>query len=223
MFAIPYNPEGNYEYYGITSSISGNGIINMSKQMALGIANLLGNAFQSGKYLYDLQLLPFCPFMFTTRNGKLDSTAILDKVEVIDTTVNATRVGAVFFCKSSTFDTNIPLSISVENVKESNELDKYRIVAPNFSTFDEFSAAKNGGVDFIHADCTYLPFQPYIQLHINYKNLYGQDFEDARGLLCGGDYSLPLLSDAWQNYQINNKNYGAIFDREMKHLDVEQQ
>ena len=41
-------------------------------------------------------------------------------------------------------------------------------------------------------------------------------------MLCGGDFSLPRVSDAWINYQLNNKNYQNIFNRDIQHLDFMQ-
>ena len=52
--------------------------------------------------------------------------------------------------------------------------------------------------------------------------MYGGEFGDSRGLICGGDYSLTQLNSAWTTYQINNKNYQNIFDRQVSHLDFYQ-
>lgn len=56
------------------------------------------------------------------------------------------------------------------------------------------------------------------------KGLYGDNFvsiDDARGLICGGDMSLPQLSNEWANYQLQNKTYNEVFVREIKHMDVQ--
>ena len=54
----------------------------------------------------------------------------------------------------------------------------------------------------------------------DFNLLYGQDFNDQRGLICGGDFSLGIINDAWNVYEIQNKNYQAIFDRQIQNLDV---
>ena len=54
---------------------------------------------------------------------------------------------------------------------------------------------------------------------IQFEFLYGDNFKDARGLICGGDFSLPRSTDAWQTFQLNNKNYQNIFDREIQNMD----
>ena len=96
----------------------------------------------------------------------------------------------------------------------------YRLCSPNFNGQFEFSAAMNDGVDYFNVDCSYKPFNPYIHINPNFKNLYGQDFNDARGLICGGDFSLPQLSSAWANYQLNNKNFNEIFNRDILNLEI---
>lgn len=108
------------------------------------------------------------------------------------------------------------------DMKISNECDLYRLVSPNYNGLFEFSLAKftDGKMNYINVDCSYKPFIPYIHLNPDFSGLYGQDWNDSTGLICGGDYSLSLVSDAWVNYTLNNKNYQAIFDRQIKSLDI---
>ena len=108
--------------------------------------------------------------------------------------------------------------------KLANECDLVRIVSQNYSAIFEFSPAKSGGVDGFLADCTYKPWSPYIHILPKLKGLYGDNFvtiDDARGLICGGDMSLPQLSNAWANYQLQNKTYQEMFDRQIKNMDVQ--
>ena len=84
------------------------------------------------------------------------------------------------------------------NRKLANECDLVRLVSQNYSAIFEFSPAKSGGVDGFLADCTYKPWSPYIHILPKLKGLYGDNFvsiDDARGLICGGDMSLPQLSN----------------------------
>lgn len=46
--------------------------------------------------------------------------------------------------------------------------------------------------------------------------LYGTDLNDFRGLILGGDFSLPILNNSWSTYQLNNKYYQQIFDRNIE-------
>ena len=108
--------------------------------------------------------------------------------------------------------------------KLANECDVLRLVSQNYSAIFEFSAAKSGGVDGFLADCTYKPWSPYIHILPKLKGLYGDNFvaiDDARGLICGGDMSLPQLTNAWANYQLQNKTYQEMFDRQIKNMDVQ--
>ena len=108
--------------------------------------------------------------------------------------------------------------------KLANECDVLRLVSQNYSAIFEFSPAKSGVVDGFLADCTYKPWAPYIHILPKLKGLYGDNFvsiDDARGLICGGDMSLPQLSNEWANYQLQNKTYQDIFVREIKHMDVQ--
>ena len=108
--------------------------------------------------------------------------------------------------------------------KLANECDLVRIVSQNYSAIFEFSPAKSGGVDGFLADCTYKPWAPYIHILPKLKGLYGDNFvsiDDARGLICGGDMSLPQLSNEWANYQLQNKTYQEMFGRQLKNMDVQ--
>ena len=115
-----------------------------------------------------------------------------------------------------------PVQLTATDVKISNECDMYRLCSPNYNGQFEFSLAKNGNIDYFNVDCSYRPFNPYIHVNPNFNKLYGKDFNDARGLVCGGDFSLTQITSAWANYELNNKNYQKIFDRNIQNLEVTQ-
>lgn len=113
-----------------------------------------------------------------------------------------------------------------EDVKLKNECDFYRLTSPNFTSLYEFKKTKlYDGLLSFNVDCTYKPYNPYIKINPNYDNsLYAkQDFNDNMGLILSGDYSIPMLSDAWTNYELSNRNYQAIFNRQIENLDVNNQ
>lgn len=152
-----------------------------------------------------------------------------DSVSVNDITNSQDNVvGKVFWCRTSTFTFNIDKFgddfisdiCKVTNPKIQNETEMWRLVSPNYNGQFEFSVAKNGGVTFFNVDCNYKPFSPYIHINPDFGLLYGQDFNDARGLICGGDFSLPQVSNAWANYETSNKNYQNIFNREVQNMEV---
>lgn len=116
----------------------------------------------------------------------------------------------------------VKLGSSITDIKVRNQTDTIRLAAPNYSSFFDFNSQRNRGVEYINVDCTYKPYQPYMHLNPNFKGLYGADYNDVRGLICGGDYSIAITTDAWATYQLQNKNYQAVFDRQIQQLEVAQ-
>lgn len=112
---------------------------------------------------------------------------------------------------------------SVLEMKVNNECDFMRLTSPNYNGMYQFKLSKlQDGIHYINVDCTYKPVNPYIKLNPDYSFLYGQDFNDSVGLILGGDFSLPLLTDPWNQYELQNKNYQNIFNRSIQDLDVNQ-
>lgn len=110
-----------------------------------------------------------------------------------------------------------------DSMKIENICNNYRLVSPNYQGSFDFNVAKNGGkVDGFTVDFTYKPYTPYIRVAPLFGGLYGHDFGDCRGLICGGDFSIGIMNDAWESYQLQNKNYQNIFNREIQNLEVNQ-
>ena len=202
-------------------------------QIASSIATGLKTAADG--FLYDIQLLPYCPFedkfMPTLDKNGIEYIGAGQEHKDYDTVKDSgdNIIAYLFYADRSSFTTNVTgvgtslyPTLDYNNpteFKTKNETYMFRIVAPNFANFEDFNYFKNYGVNYFNVDCTYKPFTPYIKININYKGLYGQDFNDQRGLILGGDYSLPVISDNWINYQIQNKNYANIFERENQNLE----
>ena len=132
-------------------------------------------------------------------------------------------VSMIVFPSKSSFSTKINLKepIIIKDVKVESECDMYRLCSPNYQGVFEFNAAKNNGISYFDVDCTYLPYNPYIHISPNFDGLYGKDFDDTRGLICSGDFSLARITDAWTNYQLQNKNYMASFNRQIQNMEVQ--
>lgn len=137
---------------------------------------------------------------------------------------NDTNKGIILYLPSATFTTIINKEITIsESKKVLSNCYMHRLVSPNYQGSFEFNIAKNGGkVSYFNVFCTYKPYTPIIKVAPNFEWLYGLEYQDNRGLLCAGDFSLPRVSDAWVNYQLNNKNYQNIFNRDIQHLDFVQ-
>ena len=130
----------------------------------------------------------------------------------------------VIYPKRATFSANIDISLDLTNSMKIEALcNNYRLVSPNYQGSFDFNVAKNGGScsGFI-AECTYKPYTPYIKVAPNFSWLYGSNYGDCRGLICGGDFSIGIINSAWEQYQLQNKNYQNIFNRDIQNLDINQ-
>lgn len=227
IFAIPYplEPTEVVETYTNSSTYSKFEINNLN---SINLAQAIGANLASN--LYDIQILPYCPInksMGTfTFDSNPDQIRLLDLREMtpdVDYTIvkdnNDNPVGIIYFSGQSGKTFNIKHTIMVSDPKIDNETKMYRLVSPNYSGMFEFSPAMNGGVDYFNVDITYKPYQPYIHVNPNFKHMYGNDFNDVRGLVCGGDYSVAIVTDQWKQFEVNNKNYQMIFDREVQNME----
>lgn len=185
--------------------------------IAIGIAKSLGS------YCYDIQIVPYCP---EERNRHLYHDEEESNITIPIMHVN-TAIGYLYSAASNSFSFDLEYNGQARNaatwnsveLKVQNETQFVRLNSPNGQGSFEMSVAKNYGLEFIHVECTYKPITPYINVCPQFKGLYGSDFQDYRGLICQGDFSIPLISDAWVQYEQQNKNYQNIFDREIENMD----
>lgn len=235
MFCMPYsvsNPRFTIKSNG--SDFLVNPEISMSAAQAI--------ATQLGTQIYDLQLLPYCPIngIMPTGYGNINIDVLTEGKDYTwvyrgtgDTDHNNTSI--ILWASSSQFSRTISkyydlpasgvstaynIAIKVEEPKVQAMCDYYRIVSPNYNGQFEFNAVMNEGVEFFTVDATYKPYSPYIRVAPNFKGLYGGDYNDARGLICGGDFSLPIINDQWKQYEINNKNYLNTFNRQIENMEI---
>lgn len=177
--------------------------------------------------IYDVQLLPYCPIQeLITDNGEITVTSSKQYSLVKNNDDQSVITGIIFNVSKDNFEFNItdftiPQGQSPIQIKLNNECDKWRLCSPNYSNYFDFSAEKNNGVSFFNIDCNYKPYTPYIHISPDFDGLYGDDYNDPRGLVLGGDFSLSQVSDAWVQYQLQNKNYQNIFDRQIQNMEVQ--
>lgn len=220
MFAIPY---GDIYIYNNNDWFFNN------KEYALSVATELAKTTSA---VYDVQIVPY-----VINNGFWQDTSSSDVQGLpwLWTHSGATKgvdydflgdkdnpSSIIWYPEDSSFRNIVKLEnpISITEPKIQNECDMYRLVGPNYSGAFEFNPAKNGGVYQFEINCTYLPAAPYIHVNPTFGGLYGSDFNDARGLICQGNFSISTVSDAWKNYVIQNKNYNEIFNREIENMEV---
>ena len=236
IFAIPYSDNFEFTFQEKTYQVK-------SKDLAIQAGVLLGKA---GNNVYDIQLLPYFPdqrlvgskvgdevagFIYQESVNLNEFLNDIDFSLIKDSTDKP--VIPVFWSRVSkgTFDINniITSSESLKTAtplgrKLANETEMFRLVSPNYAGQFEFSLSKSGSeVSYFNVDFNYKPINPYIHLTPALSGLYGDKFvkmNDIRGLVCGGDFSITRIISSWEQYQLQNKNYQEIFDRQIKSMDV---
>lgn len=181
--------------------------------------------------LYDIQLLPYCPLpIFEDKTINVQSELQYSLITMPGQNSERIPVSYILNIESSTFTKNIlfPDNYKVyyrvnSEAKVSSICDMFKLCSPNWSSEFQFSAARNGGLNSFNIDCEYKPFMPYIHINPDFGKLYGKDFNDARGLICSGDFSLSQITDNWEKYQTENKNFQNIFNRQIENMEVQQQ
>ena len=217
MFCMPYYT-GQYTY---RFSVDGSSYIDVDKEVqmawAISIAKELGNS------LYDLQILPYCPISnweMATNRAIWSKGKTVEVDYVVLKGPSDLNYGYCSFCDVSSKEQFIKRPIEVLDYKIENQCDMYRLCSPNYASVFEFNAARNGGVEGYNVRYTYKPYQPFINVAPKFGRLYGNDFKDNRGLILSGDFSLPIVTEAWTNYQLQNKNYQLAFDRQIENMEV---
>lgn len=224
-YAIAVMPYATRDYYLGDLKL---GTTELRNNLACAMA--ISRAYSSSGWLMDMQLLPYCPCREVLRSdGNIDLSKALSFAPIVE---GAARRGALISCKDATFAATLYTSTkqvfkhTVTNVKLDNLTVKCRLVSPNGNGVFEFNPAKMVYADDaqigFEAYCTYMPYQPYIRVAPHYARLYGEEFGDYRGLICGGDFSLPQINDSWEAYQVQNKNYQSMFNRQIDSLELQQ-
>lgn len=217
MFCIPYYKDGNYLFQVNDTNHRYTLDKDIMLMWSFNIATELGNS------LYDLQILPYCPISNWRGNANVAGIFSVNKTENVDYTTLLDSenkvVGVCSWCDVSSKEQFLKYPIEIMDYKVENECDMYRLCSPNYASAFEFNPAKNDGVEGYNVRYTYKPYQPFINVAPKFNRLYGKDFKDNRGLILSGDFSLPIVRDAWINYQLQNKNYALAFDRQIENLE----
>lgn len=237
MFCIPYPVNGGGETK-LPQSLTLSPDPNVGMNIAMRLVQDLTKS-----NVYDLQLLPYCPALnfvgedgadlsnvltlgqggsYTLNSASSDSKRYITPI-VNTATGDGSLLSYIIWCDLSSFSISIPTSINVptNNVdfKTEHEVSFWRLSSPNYNGSFQFKATSNRGIDYFECDCTYKPYSPYIHVAPNFKGLYGADYNDTRGLVCGGNFSLPSLTDAWANYEVQNKSYRDAFSRQIENME----
>ena len=211
-----------------SSRTNGDLTVNQNKLLVYQwAANIASKYSKTG--LYDVQLVPYCPINpenYDFTNEVDQNNLPIKAIELLKATKDETvAVGfKLYKSKFTQIVGNDDISSDFDDLKLSNSLEQFRITSPNGVGNFDYSVAKNGflKVNKFEADVTLKPINPYIKINpvINtYFGLYGNDYNDYRGLICSGNFSLSVLSNEWLTYELNNKNYQTMFNREIDTID----
>lgn len=173
---------------------------------------------QYGSGVIDVQLLPYFAIP-----GNLDGNYPATYTMSAASIVNFSNTFWAFFVSQPSFDITLNNSEYLFANPSDPKLDNItrfaRLNSPNYASSFDFSIAKNKGVAAYNVNCTYKPYTPYIHINPVWDGIYGGNFDDARGLICGGDFSIGRDTSAWTEYQLSNKNYQLMFDRQIDTMD----
>ena len=220
MFCIPYSDDLQYDFEGRR--------FNASKDLAIKTVTAIATQF-TGAAVYDIQILPYCPIQNIIYID--DDQVIIDPkyanytpITKIDSTDHE---GYIFWCMESKFNFSIPFEIPDEQnpiekkVKSMTEF--YRLVSPTQGLEYTFDPMKNNGVSQMNVQCTYKPYSSNIRICPEwnvgslYENVNQTNSQD--GLIILEDCSLTQLTDRWAEYELNNKNYRNIFERQIQSME----
>lgn len=182
-----------------------------------------------GSNIYDIQWLPYGfdaqRFSSDTINvGSVKGTNFTAIRESEST--SSAYVGAIIHLSRSSAGMTIYRDIIPSNSTDlmenriENETTFYRLCSPNWTSTFEFRPIYNNGLHGFQIDVSFKPYTPYIRVCPMFSNLYGSTFNDTRGLVLSGDFSIDQTTDAWTTYKLNNKNYELIFNRDIQSLDL---
>lgn len=206
------------------------GAIHGTERDNLMVATTLAKQYSGSNMVYDIQIIPYCPIASSYVAGtSYDLNSMITVSVGYQTTLDPTFA----------FKQQVTVMAPVTNYRYEGELDgpgyvppedpidfklsttrKYRLNSGNYASSYDFSPAMNHGIESFKYSVMLQPYKPYVYVApvYNSNTLYGRDFNDARGLICGGDYSIAQSSNEWFNYILTNKNNEAAFDRQVQSL-----
>lgn len=207
MFCTPYATQT------ITTQSDGN--VSLNKDTTLKFYQQLARF--NNDAVYDIQILPYCPIdqYRSELIAKNYQTALFDSSLIPMLNIDK---------DSTTFNISFsdPMTTNNRTRKQRIITDFYRLCDPGYNGVFEFNSEKNNGISYFNVDMTLKPFSPFIHVNPNFGGLYGQDFNDARGLICGSNFSITTISNRFAEYEMNNKNWQQMFNRQVQNLEFTQ-
>lgn len=217
-FTIPSSGSGTYDRpYDILAIQVGTASSMLTIRACQSLATTLYISF--GSKIYDIQYFPY-----VSGERYTDDINIYDSSETI--VALALWVSYSQFSLSVTIDdSRIRPSASLSNLEQRKwtEEHKIRLCAPNYSAYYEYNPAMADTSQF-EIECVLLPGNPYLRVvpftTSTDNQFYGNSRLSGSGLYCKSDFSFSKIDSAWTEYVIQNRNYEAIFNRQIQSLDL---
>lgn len=234
VFAIPYTD-------GFRFKTSSYGEYTNNSDAAIKISQAIATELDAA--LYDLQILPYCPcpeLIQVDSNGisYIDTTptnitgAMINFIYSGGTEgVAAVPLSMLIWCRESVYQDFINTPIELNQItdpllkKIDSQTKMYRLCSPGYTSIYQFQPQLNDGISQFRLQIVFQPYNPFIRIApiFNVDSLYGIDSQyDSKGLILKGDFQIPRTNSPWEQYQINNKNYSEIYDREVQNLELNQ-
>lgn len=235
VFAIPYTD-------GFKFKTTTYGEYTNNSDAAMRISQAIATELTTSK-LYDLQILPYCPCPELIQIGD-------DGIQYLDTTpsdittskinfiysggtddIPAIPLSMLIWCRESVYQSNINTPIELNQItdplqkKIDSQTKMYRLCSPGYTSIYQFQPQMNDGISQFRLQIVFQPYNPFIRIApiFNANSLYGIDSQyDSKGLILKGDFQIPRTDSPWEQYQVNNKNYSEIYDREVQNLELNQ-
>ena len=220
-------------YYIFTWPL-GNIVSTVGDQLAItdqSKAWMIYQAFASSnsvEKIWDFQILPYCPLpdkYLRSPRPLPGNIYVDDENEELSEEGTAmqgdTAIGAVYCVPYASYSKQITCTCATPyGHKFDSIIHTYRLYSPNYQSSFEFVAGKNGNANYYDVRCTLLPINPYIRVSPSWGGLYGTNKDEVRGLVLAGDFSMARVNNSWVSYQEQNKNFEAIFNRQIENMDV---
>lgn len=221
VFAIPLGGSIDVHNSADAQGRYGSITVNIDDSYVMDMVNCIISKYKvdssNTSGLIDIQWLPYGP-----------DTISADFEEYYNVIrIGSNPIGVVYWLKSCQLEKTLinadyVIDVPADNLSARvlNETTMWRLVSPNQASMFDFSAVRNGGVSGYNIDVAFKPFTPYICVAPIFSDLYGGNYNDGRGLIFSGEFSLDQVSSAWNEYKYNNKNYELIFNRQIATMDV---
>ena len=232
VYDVMLIPAGDFDLF-----ISQGNVVSCDGEIGIRLATEIG--LQPEALVLDVQLLPFSPIEDSRvaeshgpkKNKKLlklleGGTEGIDYELIKDSDQNT--VSVALFLKSKDFSKRLYLSReelfkanSAVEKKVNCECNMMRLTSPNYDGIFEYNTEKIGDPRYFYVYATLKPFQPYMCITPDFAGgLYGANYADSRGLICGGNFSLPRATEQFKTYELNNKNYKNVFNRQIENMEI---